>query len=83
MLSQAYYVIIDGGFSAPLHIIEVICGLNATEKRFVFQFMKTVKLPGSKGYDTKVVIYFLTSTMDVSLSLEFQNTFIMWHVNME
>ena len=37
MLSQAFYVIIDRGISAPGHVKEVVYGLNDIAKRFLFQ----------------------------------------------
>ena len=48
MLSQAFYVIIGSGISAPLHGIKVVYGLNTIEKSFLFQLMPTMQLPGEK-----------------------------------
>ena len=52
MLSQAVSVNIDCNISASLNGIEVLDGLNNINKRFLFQLMSTVKLPGVRGYDT-------------------------------
>ena len=46
MLSQAYNIIINSGVSEPEHFIEVVDGLNTTEKMSLFQLMATVKLTG-------------------------------------
>ena len=52
MLSQAFYVIVDRGISAPENGREVVDGLNAIGKSFLSQLMANVQLPGAKGYDT-------------------------------
>ena len=52
MLSQTSYVIIDRSISAPGHGIEIADVLKAIDKRFLFQFMSTVQLPGAKSHDT-------------------------------
>ena len=46
MLSQSFSVIIDCGKSAPVHVREVVYGLNVIYKRFIFQLFSTVQLPG-------------------------------------
>ena len=48
MLTQKFYVIIDGGISALVHGREVLYGLNSIVKRFLFQLISTVKLTGDK-----------------------------------
>ena len=54
IMSQAFNIIIGLGISTPVHDREVVDGLNATEKRFVFQFMATVQLPDGQQFDTKI-----------------------------
>ena len=68
IFSQAYYVIIDRGVSVIRHGRDVVYGLNTSEKRFLFQLMKTMKLPVEKWYDIQMVIHSVTSTSDVSLA---------------
>ena len=46
VMSQTYSIIIDWGISAPGHGKEVVDGLNAVDKRFIYQLMFTVQLPG-------------------------------------
>ena len=72
MLSQAYCVIIFRGVSEPGHDREVLYGLNTTGKIYISQLMTNMKLPGSKGYVTQMVMHYKTSTADFSLAWEFQ-----------
>ena len=52
MLLQAFNIISFCSVSAPLHGNEVVYGLNATDKRFIFNLMTTLQLPGSQRFDT-------------------------------
>ena len=58
--------------SAPGHGREVADVLNATEKRFIFHLMATVKLPGSKRFDTQMAVHTETQDTDTNLSQSFQ-----------
>ena len=51
VMSQTYSIIIDWGISAPGHGKEVVDGLNAVDKRFIYQLMSKVQLPGSIRFD--------------------------------
>ena len=53
-MSQCYSIIIDRGISAPRHVKEVVYGINAVDKRYIYQFMSTVKLPGSNRFDYQI-----------------------------
>ena len=46
MFSRAFSVIIYRGISTPGHGIEVVDGLNDIYKRFLFQSISTLQLPG-------------------------------------
>ena len=70
MFLQAFSVIFNPGISAIGYGIEVVDGINTIKKRFPFQLISTVQLPGEKGYDTKMVIHNVTQTYDASLSKE-------------
>ena len=70
MLSQAFSVIIEIFISKPGHIIEVVDGFKAVEKRFLLQLISTVQLPGANIYDTQIVMNTGTSTSDISLARE-------------
>ena len=72
MLSQSFSVIIDSGIIVPGYGREVVDGLNAINKRFIFQLIATLKLPYAKSYDTHMVMHTGTRTSDVSLAREFQ-----------
>ena len=48
VMSQCYSVIINWGISAPGHGKEVVDGLNAIHKHYIYQLMSNVKLSGSK-----------------------------------
>ena len=68
MFSQAFSVIIYRGVSAPGHIIEVVGGINSTDKSVLFQLISTVKLPRAKMYDTYMIMHPSTSTEDINLA---------------
>ena len=72
MLSLDFSIIIDRGISSPGHGREVVDGLSAIEKRFIFQLMSTVQLLGAKHYDTHMVMHTGNCTCDVSFASEFQ-----------
>ena len=50
VLPQSYSIIIDQGISAPVHGKEVVDGLNAIEKLYMYQLMSNVQFPESKKF---------------------------------
>ena len=66
------FVIIEHVISAPVYGREVVYGLNAIYKRFLFQLMPTVQLLGARIYDTQMIMNTGTCTSDVILAREFQ-----------
>ena len=46
--------------SAPGHGKEVVDGLNAIDKRFVYQLMSNVQLRGSKIFDSHIIMHSCT-----------------------
>ena len=48
VLSQHHSITFDLGISAPVHVKELVGGHNAIGKRYMYQLMSTVQLPGSK-----------------------------------
>ena len=50
-MSPCYSIIIDCGISEPEHGKEVVYGLNAVDKRYIYQLMYKVQLPGSDIFD--------------------------------
>ena len=53
--------------TAPGHGREVVDSCDATEKRFIFNLMATVQLPGSQRVDIKMEMHTSTLTDDISL----------------
>ena len=51
-LSQRHSNIFDWGIIAPGNVKEVVDGLNVIDKLYMYQLISTVKLPGSKLFDT-------------------------------
>ena len=72
-MSQTYSIIIDRGISAPGNGKEVVDGLNAVDKRYIYQFMSKVQLSGSVRFDSQIKIHTGTENKDVSLAKEFKD----------
>ena len=72
VLSQSHSIIIDLGISAPGHGKEVVDGLNAIEKLYMYQLMSNVQLPGPRTFDSHILMNSCTPKNDVSLAKEFQ-----------
>ena len=73
VMSQYYSVIIDQAISAPGHYKEVVDGLNAVDKSYIYQLMSNVQLHGSKIFDSQMQIYTDNQINDVSLVKDFQH----------
>ena len=67
MLSQYFNIIIYHGISAPGHGREVLDGLNAIHKSFIFHLMANVQLPGSEQFDTKMSVQTEIQNTDIIL----------------
>ena len=63
VLYQCYSTITDQGISAPGYGKEVVDGINAIEKRYIYQLMSNIKLPGSKKFDSQILMNFCTQKM--------------------
>ena len=57
VMSQTYFIIIDCGISAPGNGKEVVYGLNAVDKRYIYQLMFKVQLPGSVRFDSQIKMH--------------------------
>ena len=68
VMSQTYSLIIDRGISAPRHGKEVVDGLNAVDKRYIYQLMSKFQLPGSIRFDSQIKIHTGTEKKDASLA---------------
>ena len=60
VMSQTYHIIIDRGISATGNGKEVVGGVNAVDKRYIYQLMSKVQLTGSVRFDSHMKIH--TST---------------------
>ena len=68
VMSQTYFIIIDHGISAYGHGKEVVDGLNDVDKRYIYQLMYKVQLPGSVRFDSQIKIQNVTENKDISLA---------------
>ena len=69
VMSQSKSIIIDRGISAPGHVKEVVDGLKAIDRRYIFiyQLMSNVQLPGSKTLDSNILMHSCTPKDNVTL----------------
>ena len=72
VMSQCYSIMINRGISAPGHGKEVVDGFNDFYKRYIYQLMSNVQLPGSVRFDSQIQMHTVTEKLDVSLSKEFK-----------
>ena len=73
VMSQCLSLILYQGISAPGNGKEVVDGLNAVDKRYIYQLMSTVQLPGSNRFDSWMQIHTGNQKYDISLVKEFQH----------
>ena len=67
-MSQTYSIIIDHGISAPGHGKEVVDGLNAFDKRYIYQLMSKVQLPGSVRFYSQIKMHTSTENKGCNFS---------------
>ena len=60
VMLQCYSIIIDRVISAPGHGKEVVGGLNAIDKRYIYQLLSNVQLPGSEKFDSQIIMHSCT-----------------------
>ena len=66
VMSQTYSIIIDRCLRAPGHGKEVVDGLNDVDKRYIYQLMSKIQLPGSFRFDSHIKMHTSTENKDVS-----------------
>ena len=66
--SQCHSIIIYRGISAPGNGKELVGGINVIDKRYIYQLMSNVQLPGSKTFDSQILIHSYTPKHDVSVA---------------
>ena len=57
VLSQFYSIIMDRGISTTGHGKKVVYVLIAIDKRYMYQLMSTVQLPGSIRFDSQIQMH--------------------------
>ena len=72
IFSQAYNIVIDTILTVTGYFREVVGGLNTTGKRFLFQLISTVQLPGYQEYDKHIAMNYATHKYGISFAREFQ-----------
>ena len=72
-MSQCYSIIIDRSISAPGHGKEVVYGINAVDKRYIYQLVSNVQLTGSNRFDSQMQMHTGNQKDDVSLAKELQH----------
>ena len=68
VMSQCYSIIIDRRISAPGNEKQVVDGINVVDKRYIYQLMSNVQLPGSNIFDSQIQMHTGTQKYDVSLA---------------
>ena len=76
VMSQRYSIIIDRGISAPCHGKDVVDGLNAIDKRYIYQLISNVQLPVSKTFDSQILTHSCTRKHDFSLATPPPKTYV-------
>ena len=72
VLPQCFPIIIDWGIGAHGNCKEVINGISTIDKRFIYQLMSNVQLPGSKTFDSHIIMHSCIHKNDFSLAKQFQ-----------
>ena len=73
----------DFGISAPPHGKEVVGGINAINKHYIYPLISNAQLIGSRTFYSQILIHPLTPKHDASLAKEFQKTCLKIIVNTE
>ena len=76
VMSQCYSVIIEQGISEPGNGKEVVDGLNAVDKCYIYQLMSYVQLPVSNIFYSQMQMHKGNKKYDVSLAKDFQHHLI-------
>ena len=68
VLSRCHSIIFDHGISAPGHGKELVDGINSIYKRYMYQLMSNVQLPGSKIFGSYILMNYCTRKKGFSLA---------------
>ena len=67
-LSQCLSIIIYRGISGYGNGKELFDGINAVAKRYIYQLMSNVQIPGSRTFDSQILMHYCTAKKDVSMA---------------
>ena len=81
-MSQCYSIIIDQGIRAPGYRKEVVDGIKAVDKRYIYQLMWTVQLSGLNRFDSQMQIHTGNQKDDVNFAKTFQHHLKKEHLKM-
>ena len=73
VMSQTYSITIERGISAPGNGKEVVDGIIAIDKRYIYQLMSNVQFLGSVRFDSQIKMYTVTENRYVRLAHEFKD----------
>ena len=68
VVSQRHSIIIDWGISETGHGKDLVDGLNDIDKQYMYQLMSNFQLPGSRIFDSQIIMHSCTPKNDVSLA---------------
>ena len=68
VMLKCYSVIIDSSISERGKGKELVDGINAIDKCYIYKLMSNFKLPGSKLFDSHILIHYFTQDNDVSMA---------------
>ena len=71
VMLHCYSIIINKGISAPVHLKEVVDGINAIAKRYIYQLMSNVQLLVSKTFDSHIIMHSCTPKNDANMAKQF------------
>ena len=72
VMLQCYSVIIYHGISTPGHGKEVVGGINAINKHYIYPLISNAQLIGSRTFYSQILMHSITKINYVSLTKEFQ-----------
>ena len=73
VLSQCWSILFYLDIIAPGHGKDVVDGINDIDKCYIYQFMSNNKLPGSKTFDSQIIMNSCTENNDFSLAKQLQS----------
>ena len=60
VVSQSQSIIIDLGISETGHGKDLVDGLNDIDKQYMYQLMSNLQLPGSRIFDSQIIMHSCT-----------------------